>query len=77
MYVLRYVTKKIWNSLYEEMRQNYFKGNQLLKTGFESLLDEGPISMREIKLVFLLWVYFVQHKCFEDVFIALKNKKKT
>jgi len=40
------------------------------------LKDIGPITFREFKLTSLLWIYTCQHYHFQEVFAAIKQKKR-
>ena len=71
VFVMRYIKMKVWNRI----EGNTIK-NSLLVTIFQNLSDEGPVSTREIQLLHLLWIRFVQQRCFTEVFGALNNKKK-
>ena len=43
---------------------------------FQDLSDKGQVSTRDIQLLGLSWIHFIQQDCFEDVFTALKDNKK-
>jgi len=60
VFVMRYIKMKVWNRI----EGNSIK-NSLLVTIFQNLSDEGPVSTREIQLLHLLWICFVQQiwKC--------------
>ena len=59
---------------------NRIEGNHirvcLLVTIFQGISDIGPVSTREIQLLGLLWIRFIQQNCFKEVFTALKDNKK-
>ena len=74
VYVLRLLQKKVWNKLDGEKTEQ-FNQHKLLTTICESLSD-AYITMHEIKLVSLLWIYTIQCHHYIDVFIALKNNKR-
>ena len=38
--------------------------------------QSNPITFQEIKLVSLLWISYIQHRQYLDVYIAIKNNKK-
>ena len=73
VYVLRFLKLRIWNKL-DERKRNLFQ-HKLLKIIFEDL-SNSYITIREIKLVALLWVHTIQHHYYKDVFIALKSNKR-
>ena len=45
-------------------------------TVLDGLKERGSIIAKEIKLVCLLWIYVIQHRYFEEVYAALKDKRK-
>ena len=73
VHVLRFLKMKIWNKL-DETKRNLFQ-HKLLKDVFESLSD-SHITMQEIKLLAILWVYTIQHHYYKDIFLALKKNKR-
>ena len=73
VYVLRFLKMRIWNKL-DEKKRNLFQ-HKLLKVVFESLSD-SYITMPEIKLLAVLWVYTIQHHYYKDIFLALKKNKR-
>lgn len=64
---------RIWSKL-DERKRNLFQ-HKLLRAVFESL-GNSYITIREIKLAALLWVYIIQHHYYKDVFMALKSNKR-
>ena len=43
---------------------------------FNNLKDSSPVTFQEIKLLSLLWISFIQHRQYSDVYVAIKNNKK-
>ena len=73
--MLRFIKKKVWNPLEVEKRK-LFQRYKLFMTIFDNLKDASPITSQEIKLLSLLWVSYVQHRRYRDVFAAIENNKK-
>ena len=60
----------VWNNIERNIK------NCLLVTVFQCLSDAEPVSPREIQLLGLLWIRFIQQHCYEEAFTALKENKK-
>ena len=71
VFVMRFIKRMVWDRIKEEKRCKW----KLVTTVFDSLREREPITCQEIRTVSLLWVSFVQHKKFSDVYIAIENKK--
>ena len=71
VFVMRFVKTMVWNTI-----GGSHVNDSLLITVFQNLSDKGSITAREIQLVGLLWIRFMQQQCFVEVFTALKNNKK-
>ena len=69
--VMRFIKTKVLNRI----EGNHIR-DCLLVTIFQGLSDTGPVSTREIQLLGLLWIRFIQQNCFKEVFTALKDNKK-
>ena len=69
--VMRFIKTKVWNRI----EGNHCK-DCLLVTIFQDLSDKGPVSTREIQLLGLLWIHFIQQDCFEDMFTVLKLRQQ-
>jgi len=50
--------------------------DKLLMTNFDKLGDHGSIKSQKVKLASVLWVSFIQHKRFSDVYVAIHNRKR-
>ena len=72
MYVLKL---KVWNQLGSDM-QRKFQKHKLLSSIFDVLKIHGSITHQEVKMASLLWVSFIQHKRYGDIFVAIKKKKQ-
>ena len=72
VFVMRYIKMKVWNRI----EGNTIK-NSLLVTIFQNLSDEGPISTREIQLLHLLWIRFVQQRCFYGSVCGTQQQQET
>ena len=71
VFVMRFIKVKVWNNI-----ERNIKDYCVLVTVFQCLLDAEPVSTRDIQLVGLLWIRFIQQHCYEEVFTALKENKK-
>lgn len=75
VYVMKFLKIKVWNQLSID-DQRCFRHHKLLVMVFDSLKETKSISSQEIKLLSLLWVSCIQHRRYNDVYIAIKNKRK-
>ena len=74
-FVLRFVKQRIWNQMNVDKQQQFYE-HKLLIAIFENLKQSNPITFHEIKLLSLLWISYIQHRQYPDVYIAIKNNKK-
>ena len=65
--VMRYIKVKVWNRI--EEKQKCFK-DCLLITIFQRLSDRRQVSAREIQLIGLLRICFIQHNCYDEVLLC-------
>ena len=70
VFVMRFIKVKVWNNIERNIK------DCLLVTVFQCLSDAEPVSIKEIQLLGLLWIRFIQQHCYEEVFTALKENKK-
>ena len=70
VFVMRFIKVKVWNNIERNIK------DCLLVTVFQCLSDAEPVSTKEIQLLGLLWIRFIQQHCYEEVFTALKENKK-
>jgi len=75
LYTQVFVKIKVWIKLKEENKRR-FEQFHLLSTILRKLTDIGPITSCEIRLTSLLWIYTLQHHHFQEVFVAIKQKKR-
>ena len=73
-FVLRFVKQSVWNQINVDKQQQFYQ-HKLLIAIFENLKQSNPITFQEVKLLSLLWISFIQHWQYPDVYIAIKNKK--
>ena len=75
VYVLRFVKQRVWNQINVGKQQQFYE-HKLLIAIFINLKQSDPITFQEIKLLSLLWISYIQHRQYPDVYIAIKNNKK-
>ena len=75
VYVLKFIKIKVWNQMSTDL-QLKFQKHKLLTTILDNLKVHSSITSQEIKLASLLWIFFIQHRSYSDVYNAIKNKKK-
>ena len=73
-YVLKFIKMKVWNRISTDSQMKFQKHN-LLATIFDTLKTHSSITSQEIEMASLLWISFIQHRSYGDVFAAIKNKK--
>jgi len=69
VFVMRYIKMKV-------IEGNSIK-NSLLVTIFQNLSDKGPVSTREIQLLHLLWICFVQQEMFYGSVCGTQQQQET
>jgi len=69
--VLRFIKQMVWSRIKERRSKQ-----KLLISVFDNLREKEPITSQETRMVSLLWVSFVQHKQFGDVYAAIENRRK-
>jgi len=75
VYMLKFIKIKVLSRMNTDF-QARFRKHKLLSTVFETLKTHNSITFQEIKMASLLWISFIQHKSYSDVFTVIKNKKK-
>ena len=65
----------MWNQLDSDKRK-VIQGHKLLITVLVGMKETESIIYKGIKLVCLLWIFAIQHRYFEEVYAALKDKGK-
>ena len=75
VYIMRCIKERIWNRLSAHSKER-FQEQKLLMMIFNNLKDSSPVTFQEIKLLSLLWISFIQHRQYSDVYVAIKNNKK-
>ena len=75
VYVMRYIKNRVWNRISAENRRHLCE-YKLLVTIFDSLKESVPVTFQEIKLLSLLWISFIQHRQYSDVYVAIKGNKR-
>ena len=56
--------------------RRHFCEHKLLVAIFDNLKESSPVTFQEIKLLSLLWVPFIQHRRYSDVYVAIKSNKR-
>jgi len=74
VYVMRFIKHRFWDRI-SEKNQRKFLHHNLLADIFNNL-NHGCITPFEISVVSVLWVYFIQHRRYKDVYVAIEKKRK-
>ena len=75
VYIMRYIKKRVWNCLNADNRKQ-FQEHKLLVMILNNLEDSSPVTFQEIKLLSLLWILFIQHRQYSDVYVAIQDNRK-
>ena len=76
VYCFKFIRCFIWLSLSSTLKKVIGEKHRLLKYVFDSVSDGVSIHAKDIKLVSIVWVYYVQQRKFSDVVTAINMKRK-
>ena len=66
----------VWHTLSHLTKTTIAEKHKFIPHVLNSLADNFSICAGDIKVVTLLWVNFLQHRQFADVFIAIRKNRK-